>query len=340
GITTVLDMPNNSPPVIDTQTLENKRKIIAQKSKINFGLFFGATESNLLEIEKAENICGIKVYYGSSTGNLLVNSHKILKKIFQIAAKKQVTVAVHAEDEKLMKKNLEKFKNEKNPTAKIHSMIRSMECEEKAIKDILKTHKGTKCTLHFCHITTRKGIELIFKAKKNYKKISFEVSPHHLFLDEEKINVLGNFGKINPPLRDKSETNFLLKMLKKGKIDCIATDHAPHTIEEKEKNYFDAPSGVTGLETALSLLLDAGINPEIIAKTYSENPAKIFGLKNKGLIKEGFDSDLIIVNPEKEWIINNSELETKCKWSPFNGWKLKGKTAITIVGGKIKFQNK
>jgi dihydroorotase len=191
------------------------------------------------------------------------------------------------------------------------------------------------------HISTEDGLALIGEAKKDRPEISCEVTPHHLFLTEDNIEELENFGKINPPLRSKQDQKSLWKGIESGVVDCIGTDHAPHTIEEKQKPYFEAPSGVPGVETMLPLLLDAVAKEKIsmakIVELCCENPARIFGLQKKGRVQEGFDADLVLADLNGKTTIKNENLKTKCKWSPFNNWELQGKIEKVFLSGKEVF---
>ncbi len=280
---------------------------------------------------------------GSSTGTLLLTKEKEIERVFLTAKEKNIPLTVHAELEEMIQKGIKEGKEKNWNNAKYHNLIRKPEAEAEAIKKALKFQKKIGNRIHFCHVTTKKGLKLIEKTKNEKRTVSCEVSPHHLFLSEEDLEKLGNFGKMNPPLRSLEEQRALWEHIGKGTVDCIATDHAPHTIEEKEKDYFNAPSGVTGVETLLSLMLNAlneeRITLKKIVELCCENPARVFKLKGKGRIAEGADADLVIVEKEKEIKIKNENLSYKCKWSPFNEWKLKGKAYSTIVNGEIVLLN-
>jgi dihydroorotase len=335
GVTTVLDMPNNKPPITNAAALEDKREL-AKKSIVNYGFYFGATSNNIDEIKKAKNIAGVKTYMGSSTGNLLVTDDSALGRIFSSGE----LIAVHAEDEEMMLKNAERYKNEHN--AEIHGKVRSQECAAAAVKKAVDIAKKYNTKLHICHSSTEEEMRLIAAAKKD-ANISCEVTPHHLFLTAAAMRKLGNFAKMNPPLRSKSDVEALWKGISRGVVDIIATDHAPHTIEEKEVDYWKAPSGVPGVETMLPLLLNA-VNNNILSlqqlvKLTSENPAERFGIKNKGKIIARADADLVIVDMKKEKTIKNSEIVSKCAWTPFDGWKVKGRVIATIANGEIIYRS-
>jgi dihydroorotase len=302
GITTFLDMPNTLPPTTNIQRLEEKRKL-AKKGVVNYGFHFGSTNDNIAEIEKVKNVASVKVYMDHTTGELMLDDENVLKKIFT----SNKTLAVHAEN-----KNV----------AKARELI-----------------QNSNNHLHFCHISSKE--ELQYASKKIKNSVSVEVCPHHLFLSTKDINNLGSFSEMKPSLKTLEDGKALWEGIHSGKVNTIATDHAPHTKQEKEDmNY---PFGIPGCETMLPLLLHASNNKKIelqkIIELCCENPAKIFKIKNKGFIKEGFDADLTIIDLNLEKEVKNGELFTKCGWSPFDGWNLKGWPTTTIVNGNIIFNN-
>ena len=303
GITTVLDMPNTIPPTTNLQRLEEKRKL-AKKSIVNYGFHFGSANDNIAEIEKAKGVASVKVYMNYTTGDLKLDDYNTLKKIFS----SNKTITVHGETENIIK----------------------------AIELI----KDSNNRIHFCHVSSKEELHHA-KNKKIQNTISVEVCPHHLFLTASDLNELGNFGEMKPGLKTRDDQKALWEGIHNGKVDTIATDHAPHTKEEKmQMNY---PFGVPGCETMLPLLLNALSEKKItlrkIINLCCENPAKIFKIKNKGFIKEGFDADLAIIDLNMEKEVRNNELFTKCKWSSFDGWNLKGWPVATIANGNIIFRD-
>ncbi|MFH0868397.1 MAG: dihydroorotase family protein [Candidatus Woesearchaeota archaeon] len=303
GITTILDMPNTLPATTNLQRLDEKRRL-AKKSIVNYGFHFGSTNNNIAEIGKVKDVASVKVYMDYTTGDLKVDDEHALKNIFSSSK----TVAVHAENENIIK--------------------------------ALELIQHGNSHLHFCHISSKKELHYT-KNEKIKNKISVEVTPHHLFLTAKNLNDLGSFGEMKPSLKTEEDQKALWEGIHDGKIDTIATDHAPHTKEEKlDPNY---PYGVPGCETMLPLLLNAVNEKKLTLKKLvqlcCENPAKIFKIKNKGVIKEGFDADLTIIDLDMEKEVKNDELFTKCKWSPFDGWKLKGCPVMTLVNGNIVFNN-
>lgn len=301
GVTTFLDMPNTIPPTIDIMNLEEKRKL-ARKSIVNYGFHFGSTLDNIHEIEKAKNIASIKIYMDNTTGNLKIDKKKVIRKILSVS---KIT-CIHAENENVL--------------------------------NVVNMFEDKNNSLYICHVSSKEELDYV---NSRDKKIYVETCPHYLFLTDNDLNELGAYGEMKPNLKTKKDQEALWEGINNNKIDTIATDHAPHLKEEKIKiNY---PYGVPGIETMLPLLLNAlnekRITLKRIVELCCENPAKIFKIKNKSLIKEGFDADLTIIDLDVEKEIENDNLFTKCRWSPFSGWKLKGWPIITIVNGNIVFEN-
>ncbi|MBI5152273.1 amidohydrolase family protein, partial [Candidatus Peregrinibacteria bacterium] len=223
----------------------------------------------------------------------------------------------------------------------VHSLIKSQKCYYEAVKHVLHLAKKYDSRVHIAHVSSKLEIDEIKKFKN--EKITCEVTPHHLFLNESAYDKWGNFVKIDPPLRNREDQDALWQAIDEGAIDIIASDHAPHLKEEKSMSYKQAPVGVPGVETMLPLMLEAVNDNRIdivkVARLMSENPARIFGIKNKGKIAEGFDADLVIVDMDERRKVRNDKLFTKCGWSAFNGWELSGWPKITIVNGKKVFEN-
>ncbi len=306
GVTTILDMPNTKPPTLTVKDLEEKRKL-AKKAIVNYGFHFGSSFDNIEEVKKAKNVASTKIYMNLSTGKLLVDKKEAVEKIFKASKR----VAIHAELGK--------------------------------VDEALELAAKNNCRVYFCHIPGEYEVNAIAKAKKKYKNLFVEACPHHLFLTKKAEEELGNFAKMLPGLRTQKDQDALWEGIRNGVIDTIGTDHAPHTYEEKIKKD-DFPYGVPGLETMLPLLLDAVNKNRItltqVARLTSKNPARIFGIQNKGIIKEGYDADLVVVDMNMEKEVKHREQFTKCKWSPYNGWKLKGWPVLTIVNGDIVFKNR
>jgi len=352
GVTTVLDMPNNKVPITTVNLLEQKR-ISARKSIVNYGFHFGASPDNEKEIIKAKRIAGIKVYMGSTTGNLLVSKEEDIRKVFSASNFIGKRIIVHAEDEDCMNKYKKKYqdrdKYKTHNTPEIHSKTRPNICAEKAASIAIsiaretKNKNGEKANLHIAHMSTREELELVRKSKssKEDASISCEVTPHHLLLNEKILKKIGNFGKINPPLRNLEDQQALWQGIKDGLIDIIATDHAPHTIQEKKQDYWNAPSGFPGVQTMLPLMLNevnkGNLNIMQLVELCCENPSILFGIRNKGFIKKGFDADLAIIDMDLKKKIKNEDQFTKVGWTPYNGLEVKGFPIMTIVNGKVVY---
>lgn len=339
GVTTVVDMPNTDPPTLTFKDFEEKLEIAREKSVVNFGLYMGFDGHNLDEIKKAKNLpefMGVKIYMGSSTGNLLVQDFSAIEELFSLG----LFVIVHAEDENIIRENEAKYlAAEKSGAAdpSIHSLIRSSSAAREAVKTILHLAKKQNARVHITHVSTSAEVEELKKFASPL--VTADCTPHHLFLTQSAYADRGNFVKVNPPLRTNEDRQALWKALHDGIIQAVASDHAPHTKAEKEQSYEKAPAGVPGVETLLPLLLDAVNHGEAtleeVIKWTSANPAKLLGFKNKGKIEVGADADLVVVDMDKEQEVG--KLKTKCNWSPFLGWKLKGWSILTVVNGKTVY---
>ncbi len=342
GVTTVIDMPNNEPPIFTVKDLNGKRTLIRENCYTNFGLYMGYNGENIDEINNAENIAGVKIFAADSTGDLGVNQ-KYLEKAFK-EIRKDKLLLFHAEDPECIKENekmiMAEFEGREAP-ASVHSKIRSIDCALKMTGQICELSKKYDRRIHVCHITSEEEADLI-ESYRAYN-ITCEVTPHHLALSEDDYDYLGNFIKINPPLRGRMEIFGLWKCLKSGLIDVIASDHAPHLKKEKEQGYRKSPSGVPGVETLLPILLNTvnneGLSLFDVVELCCKNPAKILRIQNKGEIKEGFDADLTIVDMELEKELLDTDIVSKCGWSPYSESVFKGWPVITFVNGKKAFDN-
>ena len=338
GVTSFLDMPNNNPPVTTIKRMAEKKQLAAEKSVVNYGFFIGATPDNLEELNAVENVCGIKVFMGASTGDLLVDDPKILESIFANGNK---LIAVHAEDENILQEN-RRLMNGINDL-RIHSRIRdesaALSATKLAVRLSIKYHRR----LHILHLTTEEECDFLRTLPREHH-ISTEVCPQHFLLTSpECYEDLGTKAQMNPPIRSKRHNVALWQALKDGIIDCIATDHAPHTLAEKKQPYGQSPSGMPGVETSLSLMLDR-VNrdlcslPEVVY-WMSESPAKLYKMHGKGRIEVGQDADLALIDMSLKKKIINGELHTRVNWSPFDGVELQGWTVRTIVNGQTVFLN-
>lgn len=332
GITTVLDMPNNEPPVLTVGNLKKKRALIFGRSYVNYGLFMGFNGENLDEILKAENIAGVKVYTANSTGNMGVQ--KGLRELFE---KYKGVIVIHAEDEACIQENMKKYSVEgRKLQPNVHSKIRTPQCAAKAVRFVCELVKETGAKIHIAHISTDEELEII----NEYENVTCEVTPHHLLFCTDDYESKGNFIKINPPVRERNDLFALWKGLKMGEIDIIATDHAPHTLEEKEQDYEKCPSGVPGVGFLLPIMMNAvndeGLTIPEVVKLCAERPAEIFNIKNKGKLEDGYDADIVVVDMDLEKKVVRKDVKDKCGWSPYEGSTFKGWPIMTFVGGELK----
>jgi dihydroorotase (multifunctional complex type) len=327
GFTTVLTMPNTSPPLTDGETLAQVRALAKSKAVCDVGFFVGATADNAEGVAELEAVAGLKLYMGSSTGSLLVADLAGQTAHFE---RYPGIIAVHAEDEEAVA-HFAKLGQRRPPI-----------CAALAVSRALALAERFGARLHVCHVSTAHEMALIRDAKarvarRNARRgvrATCEVTPHHLFLTTEDETRLNSLGKMNPPLRSQKDVDALWENLKV--VDCVATDHAPHTLEEKRSP--TPPSGVPGLETALPLLLTAVHEGKLslpeIARLMAQGPARVFGLERKGSIAPGYDADLTLVNADTEWVIGTQPLQTKCGWSPFEGRKVRGQVARVFLRGQ------
>ena len=337
GITSVFEMPNTNPPTTNFEEFQKKINI-GKRMYCNHAFYFGATAENYEVLEKLKNLegcCGIKLFAGSSTGNLLVDKEEDIEKVFKYASK---VVAVHSEDEEILK--LRKKLIQKGDV-KTHPVWRNEEVAISSTRKIVKIAKRLNKKAHILHVTTKDEVDFLSQNKGN---ITFEITPQHLTMyAPDCYDRLGSYAQMNPPIRDKSHYDRLWYAIRNDYNDTIGSDHAPHLKINKEKLYPETPSGMPGVQTILPVMLnhmnDGKIKLNQIVKFLCENPVKIFGIKNKGFIKEGYDADFTIVDMNKSIEIKNENIESKCKWSPFNGFKFKGTPTHTIIAGKIKMQD-
>lgn len=344
GVTSYMEMPNTIPPTFTQNLLEDKYQIAARSSLANYSFFIGASNDNLEEVLKTdpEKVCGLKIFMGSSTGNLLVDDPKILEGFF---SKVPFLIATHCEDEPTIRKNLADFREkygEDFPT-RYHALIRTAESCFKSSSfavDLAKKH-GTR--LHILHISTAKEIGLFNNtvALKD-KKITAEACIHHLWFNDSDYDRLGTRIKWNPAIKTLSDQQALLKGLLDDHIDVIATDHAPHTLEEKGQSYFKAPSGGPLIQHSLVAMLEffhkGIISLEWIAKKMAHNPATLFQTENRGFIREGYFADLALVDLNNPWKVESKNILAKCGWSPFEGTTFKSVVTHTFVSGHLAYR--
>ncbi|MFQ5406751.1 MAG: dihydroorotase family protein [Candidatus Micrarchaeia archaeon] len=344
GVTTIIDMPNNTPPQDNVHRFFDKKENARRRAVCDYAFHFGASFSNFAEAKKAGKdhaVASLKAYTSSTTGPLLLYQEESLQHHFASFNPKK-PVSVHAEDEEAVHHLHEEYQ-EKFPkaTVNIHNKIHPPSASAAGASLALSLAKKEKRKIHLCHISTQSEIALIKKAKKQGTKVSCEVAPHHLFLTEKHLHTLGNLGKTNPPLRSKNDVEATWHALKNGDIDIIASDHAPHELQEKRKNYWHAPSGVPGTETIMPLMLSAVNKHKItlnrVVQACCQKPAEIFNLKSKGEITQGKDADLVIIDLKKQHEIKADNLHSACNWTPFEGIKVQGKIEKVILRGKEAF---
>jgi dihydroorotase len=331
GFTTVLDMPNTNPPTNTKKAFLEKLEIAEKKSVVDFGLHAGVGDTS--EIKKMAELkpASFKIYMD------LIDDEHLLEIFTEIKGlPEDHLISVHAEDMDTVKHCTDKMKLDNRMNPEIYANARPPLAEDIAVLKATSLAKQLDSSIHICHVSTKKSLDLIQEAKGENCKVTSEITPHHLFLDASYFKKCGNFAKTNPPLRDKKQA---LRINELEKIDVIGTDHAPHTIPEKEKVVWEAPSGIPNLETTLPLLLtkvnENKMTFEDIKRLLCENPAKIFNLKNKGKIAVGMDADFVVVDMKKEGTINPDEFKTKAKYSPFKEFKVKGIPVKTIVRGNV-----
>ncbi len=345
GITSFIEQPNTVPNAVTQELLEQKYEIASQTSFANYSFMMGGTNDNLEEVLKTNprNVAGIKLFLGSSTGNMLVDDQDTLEKIFSST---KMLIAVHCEDEATIKANLEKYKEEYGDDipVKVHHLIRSAEACYKSSSKAIELAKKTGARLHVFHLSTAKEMELFTnKIPLEEKQITAEVCVHHLWFSNEDYETKGSLIKWNPAVKTTEDREALWEALLDDRIDVIATDHAPHTLEEKMNAYTSCPSGGPLVQHALVAMFEAQLRGKIsvekIVEKMCHNPAKIFKIEKRGFVKEGFYADLVIVNSHQPWVVKKENILYKCGWSPFEGTNFKSRVLHTFVNGHLAFTN-
>ncbi len=338
GITGVFEMPNTNPPTSNKKEFQNKLSLAKKRMFCNYAFYFGATpknQSELSDLNSLEGCCGVKLFAGSSTGDLLVHKEEDIEKVFLNTSK---IVSVHSEDEDIL--NQRKKLAEKGNVL-THQLWRNEECALSSTRKIVKIAKRLKKKAHILHVTTKEEVDFL---SQNKGLITFEITPQHLTLiSPDCYQNLGTYAQMNPPIRGKPHYDRLWYAIRNNYNDTIGSDHAPHLKENKEKEYPNSPSGMPGVQTLLPVMLnhinEGRLKLDQLVKFICENPVKIFGIKNKGFIKKGYDADFTVIDMNKEIEIKNENIESKCKWSPFNGYKFKGTPVATIINGEIKMKD-
>lgn len=336
GVTSFLEMPNTRPLTTTQAALDDKLSRASQKCLVNYGFFIGATPENLPDLLDANPTPGIKVFMGSMHGQLLMDGEENLERVF---SKGDRLIAVHAEDQTRINQRRQEFAG--STDLAVHSQIQDNQAALLATQLAVKLSKKYQRRLHILHLSTGDEAEFLRQEKPSW--VTAEVTPQHLLLNTSAYQKIGSLAQMNPPLREPRDNEILWQALLDGVIDCIATDHAPHTLEEKAQEYPNTPSGMPGVETSLPLMLTQAVEGRCtvaqVANWMSAAVAKAYKIPNKGAIAPGFDADLVLVNLDKYRPVVGAEMASKCGWSSFEGWNLTGWPVVTVVGGKVVFEN-
>ena len=344
GITSYMEMPNTNPQTITIDAWEKKTEYAHGKSYANFSFYLGATNDNLAELKRAtsKNLCGIKIFMGASTGNMLVDDKKALQSIF---AEIDMLIATHCEKESVIRKNIEKYKKEfeGDIPIKYHPLIRSAEACYQSSAEAIELADRYGSRLHVLHLSTSQEMRLFDSKPLSEKKITAEVCVHHLWFTDEDYDRLGTHIKWNPAIKTERDRYELRKSLLENKLDVVATDHAPHTLKEKEGGALSAASGGPLVQHSLQMMMQLVsqdvFSKEQVVEKMCHAPAKLFGVKERGFIREGYFADLVLVNPNKPYTVTKENILYKCGWSPLEGETLSSSIETTILNGKVVFNN-
>jgi len=345
GVTSFMEMPNTKPSALTQALLQDKYDIAAKTSTVNYSFFMGASNDNLEHVLQTDKkkVCGVKIFMGSSTGNMLVDEKSTLEGLF---SKVDMLIATHCEDEATVRRNVELAKQKlgQNASAIDHPIIRNHEACYLSSSLAIELAKKHNTRLHILHISTADEVKLFRNdIPMKDKRITAELCVHHLYFDEGYYYALGNKIKCNPAIKSASDREALLEGLKAGYLDVIATDHAPHLLEEKNKHYFDAPSGLPLVQHSLSLMLDfyhrGELTAPFIVDKMCHKVADMFDIVDRGYIQEGAYADIVLVDPNHSWTVDKSNIEYKCGWSPLENLTLKGKVISTMCNGKWVYKD-
>ena len=334
GVTSLFEMPNTNPPTSNLVEFDKKLQLAKNRMHSNYAFYFGATPDNIEQLSKLKDVegcCGVKLFAGSSTGKLLVDKEADIEKVISSSDR---VVSIHSEDEEIL--NLRK-KFIKEGDVHSHPEWRNTECAISSTRRVVKIAERYNKKIHVLHVTTKEEVDFLAMHKQN---VTFEITPQHLTLyAPDCYDKLGTYAQMNPPLRTKEHYDRLWVAIKNNIVDVLGSDHAPHSKENKNKVYPNTPSGMPGVQTIFPVMLDHVNNGKLtlqqLIKLMCENPCKIFGIKNKGYLKEGYDADLTIADMDKEVTIKDEMIASKCGWTPFNNHKVKGFPVGTIVNGHL-----
>ena len=345
GVTSFMDMPNTIPPATSLEALNEKYKLGAEKSLINYSFYIGATNDNLSEIMNTDpnEVCGIKLFMGPSTGNMLVDDEKALKELFSRAL---MPVAAHCEDAGIIKKNSDTYRQKygEDVPARMHALIRNREACFMSSSYAVNLAREYNTRLHILHISTADELRLFSRdIPLAEKRITAEACVHHLWFEESSYDELGNLVKWNPSIKTRFDRDALRNALNNNLIDVIGTDHAPHRLEDKQKSYFLAPSGGPFIQHSLVAMFELWhrkvLEPERIVELMCHNPSILFNIEKRGFIREGYKADICLIDPDQYWTLTNDSLLYKCKWSPLTGTTFSSKVIMTIVNGNMVFED-
>jgi len=345
GVTSFMEMPNTSPAAVTHKILEEKYSLASKSSMANYSFYLGASSHNLEELKKTDssNVCGIKVFMGSSTGDMAINDHNILEQIFKEAG---VLIATHCEDDELIKKNTEQLKQKygNNLPSNIHCLIRDEEACYKSTKLAVELATKHNTRLHILHVSTAKELDLFRNdIPLMEKKITAEACVHHLWFSDKDYDLKRNLIKWNPSIKSENDRNNLIKALENNLIDVIGTDHAPHLLSEKMQNYFAAPSGAPIIQFGLNIMIElfkkGEISLEKIVEKMCHHPAMMFEIDRRGFIREGFYADLLLLDLNNGFELDKSKIHSKCAWSPLEGTKFSSNITHTFVNGNLVYHN-
>ncbi len=356
GVTSFIDMPNTKPQTTTMDLLEEKCQLAAEKSAANYGFMLGATNDNIDQLLEADptKYAAIKLFLGSSTGNMLVNDERVLDRLFSQARK---LIVAHCEEEAIVQANLHNFKLEcagtDRETAALHPQIRTTEACYVSTYKAIERARRYKTRLHIAHISTATELDLLSNLPLDQKHVTAEVTPNHLWFDDRDYAELGNLIKCNPAIKRNEDRIALWAALYDGLIDTIATDHAPHTLASKQQRYFDAPGGIPSIQHSLTMMLEPLMHNSynadeqrefrdnwlpLIVKLMCHNPATLFSIRGRGFIREGYKADLTLVRPNVENRVTKQSLLYKCGWSPVEGQTFHSRVEMTFVNGHIAYE--
>jgi dihydroorotase len=343
GVTSFMEMPNTVPQTLTQELLEDKYRTAAQKSLVNYSFYMGVSYDNYDEVMNTDpkQVCGIKIFMGSSTGNMLVDDESYLEKMFSNAP---TIIVTHCEDEQTIRHNEQVYKRRYGDEIPVryHPEIRSREACLLSSELAIKLARKTDADLHILHISTKEETQLFSTESLENKKITAEVCAHHLFFHSGQYNALGTRIKCNPAIKEQADQQSLLKALKEGRLDILATDHAPHTVDEKSQNYWNAPAGLPLVQHALPMMLTFFHSGDLqltdLVKYMCHNPAIRFNIRDRGFLREGYWADFTLIDPDLKWKVEKDNILYKCGWSPLEGKSLRGKVLATFVNGTCVYR--